>query len=75
MTHIDGIIKEDRITDRDAAGAHPPQCAVRIDDGGFEIATNPFNHDVIVAQIGGICTCFQDRWIVISAWIIESERS
>ena len=72
MTEINCVIKEDDITGRDASRAHPPQCAVRIDDGRLEIATRPFNHDVVVAQVRAICTCLQDRRIVISAWIIES---
>ena len=57
MTQIGCVIKEGGTTDRDAGRAHPPQCAVRIDDGRCEIATRPFNHDVVVAQIGVICTC------------------
>src|SRR5436190_3348038 len=72
MTQIGCVIKEDDTSGRDASRAHPPQCAIRVDNGRFEIATRPFNHDVVVAQIGVICTCFQDRRIVISARIIES---
>ena len=64
MTHIDCVIKEDDITARQASRAHPPQCAVRIDDARFEMAARPVNHDVVVAQISAICTCFQDRRIL-----------
>src|SRR6266496_4964213 len=72
MTQIDCVIKEGDITERQASRAHPPQCAVRIDDGRFETATRPFNHDVVVAQISVTCTSLQDRRILVSAWIIES---
>src|SRR6266496_2367747 len=74
MSQIGCVIKEGDITERQASRAHPPQCAVRIDDGRFEIATRPFNHDVVVAQIGAICTCLQDRRMVVSAWIIKTGR-
>ena len=37
MTQIGCVIKEGETTDRDAGRAHPPQCAVRIDDGRFEM--------------------------------------
>ena len=39
---------------------------------GSKLLQAPFNHDVVVAQIGAICTSLQDRRIVVSAWIIES---
>ena len=72
ITYIDGVIKEGGANDVKPAGGHPPQCAVRIDDGRFESAASPVKQHVVVAQIGVICPCFQDRRIVISAWIIES---
>src|SRR4029077_17590406 len=71
MTQIDCVIKEDGTTEGDAGRAHPPQCAVRIDDGRCEIATRSFSHDVVVAQIGAICASLQDRRILVSTWIIE----
>src|SRR5262245_17021125 len=71
MTEIDCVIKEDGTADRQASRAHPPQCAVSVDDGRCEIATRSFNHDIVVAQIGAVCTCFQDRRILVSARIIE----
>src|SRR6266513_1754275 len=72
MTQIDCVIKEGDITEPQASRAHPPQCAVRIDDGRFESATRPFDHHVVVAQISVPCTSLQNVRTVISAWIIES---
>src|SRR6266481_2546542 len=54
MSQINCVIKEDGTTERDASRAHPPQCAIRIDDGRCETAARPFNRDIVVAQIGVI---------------------
>ena len=72
MTQIGCVIKEDGTTEGDAGRAHPPQCAVRIDHAGCKMTARPFNHDVVVAQVGVICTRFQDRRILVSARVVES---
>ena len=72
MAYIGCVIKKDGTTGRDVSRAYPPQCTVGIDNSWFEIAARPFNHHVVVAQIGVMCTCLQDRWVLVSAWIIES---
>ena len=41
MTHIVLAIKEDGTNDRDAGRAHPPQCAIRMDDGSCKIGAKP----------------------------------
>src|SRR6266487_1758588 len=48
MNEIGSVIKEGGSVTREASCAHPPQRAVRIDDGWCEIVTT-LNHDIVIA--------------------------
>src|SRR6266550_9198250 len=73
MTQIKCVIKEDDVTDRETGRAHPPQCAIRINDGRFESVTRPFNHNVVVAQKGAVRPGLKlGRIVVAAALIVES---